>query len=184
MIGRTDVPLSEQGMKQVNRLGQHLASEDFDRILCSDLKRTRSTAEAIAASRELDVEYMPDLREIHFGEMEGLGVHEMAGKFPSFDWWADGDFDKVAPGGESMLAVIGRVNAVLSTLDLEGQERVFIVSHGALLRVLFCVMLGMGPRYVRRFRLDVASVSVIETSQRGAALALLNDTHHLDGLAS
>lgn len=184
MIGTTNVPLNEQGVKQAQCLGRRLASQGFDRMLCSDLQRARSTAEAIVANRELNVEYTPDLREIHFGEMEGLGIREMTDKYPSFDWWADGDFDKTTLGGESMHAVVGRVNATLSTLDLEGEERVLIVSHGALLRVLFCVMLGMGPRYLRRFRLDVASVSTMETFQQGAALTLLNDTHHLDGLAS
>ena len=139
---------------------------------------------SIGRARYNTVRREVDSGEIHFGDMEGLGVHEMASKYPSFDWWSDGDFEKVAPGGESMHAVIGRVNAVLSSLALESQEQVLIVSHGALLRAMFCVILGMGPRYLRRFRLDVASVSVIEKSQRGAALVLLNDTHHLNGLTS
>jgi hypothetical protein len=44
-------------------------------------------------------------------------------------------------------------------------------------------MLGLEPKMWRRLRMDVAAVSILETSHRhhgGTALALLNDTHHLN----
>jgi broad specificity phosphatase PhoE len=182
--GRTDVPLNERGLKQVKCLHERLAPERFDRVLASDLKRTRTTAEAIVSGRGLAVEYTPYLREINFGQMEGLSVHNLAGKSIDFDWWVDGNFAKSPPGGESMNDVVARANVVLDMLkEPEGAKHILVVSHGAVLRVLFCLMLGMEPKYLRRFRLDVASVSVIEMLRHGAALALLNDTHHLDGLA-
>lgn len=182
--GRTDVPLNERGLKQVQRLRERLASERFDRVLASDLRRARTTAEAIVSGRGLAVEYIPYLREINFGQMEGLSVHDPAVRLFDFDWWADGNFAKAPPGGESMNDVVARVNVVLDMLkETSDGSHVLIVAHGAVLRVLFCQMLGIEPKYLRRFRLDVASVSVIETMRHGAALALLNDTHHLDGLA-
>ena len=48
---------------------------------------------------------------------------------------------------------------------------------------MMLTMLDMKPYFMHRFRLDLASLSIMEKGPRGTSLALLNDTHHLNGLA-
>jgi broad specificity phosphatase PhoE len=71
--------------------------------------------------------------------------------------------------------------------DLRGRhsdnQAVGLVSHGGTLSMLVCSVLGLPPRRPQPFRLSNASLSVLEFRPRGPVLTLLNDTHHLDGLA-
>jgi len=68
---RTDLPLTTTGVTQAEALAGHFAANgvSFDRILSGDLKRTRRTAEAIAAGQR--IETAPFLTEIDHGPDEG-----------------------------------------------------------------------------------------------------------------
>ncbi len=70
--GHSDPELNTQGWMQVAALAQQLSAEPIDTVYSSDLRRARSTAEAIAAVRELPRCLRPALREIDFGQWEGL----------------------------------------------------------------------------------------------------------------
>lgn len=71
---RTDLPLSQSGQQQADALARHFAETQamFSRIVTSPLKRTRQTAEAIAAAQTEapDIETAPFLREIDYGPDE------------------------------------------------------------------------------------------------------------------
>ncbi|GAI13669.1 unnamed protein product [marine sediment metagenome] len=45
---------------------------------------------------------------------------------------------------------------------------------------MVCNLLGIGLEHWRQMRLDLASVSIVETYPQGAILSLLNDTSHLE----
>ena len=66
-----DTPLSERGVKQVERVAQRLASAGVERILTSDHVRTRATAEAIHTATGAPIEIEPLLRERNFGIHRG-----------------------------------------------------------------------------------------------------------------
>ncbi|WP_300375486.1 histidine phosphatase family protein [Henriciella sp.] len=71
---RTDLPLSRSGQEQADALAKHFSSMQtaFSRIVTSPLKRTRQTAETIAAAQPSapDLETAPFLREIDYGPDE------------------------------------------------------------------------------------------------------------------
>src|SRR5207244_1907785 len=76
LSGWTDSHLSPRGEAQVelpaphfNRAPGHAAA-----IYASPLVRTRRTAEAIARLTGHRLIFDPDLREMHFGELEGLTI--------------------------------------------------------------------------------------------------------------
>jgi probable phosphoglycerate mutase len=68
---RTDLPLTAVGVAQAEALARHFAANgvSFDRVLSGELKRTRSTAEAIAGDQP--IEAAPFLTEIDHGPDEG-----------------------------------------------------------------------------------------------------------------
>jgi broad specificity phosphatase PhoE len=45
-----------------------------------------------------------------------------------------------------------------------------------------CHLLGITQDHWRQIRLDNASLSIVDTYQRGAIISLLNDTSHLRGI--
>jgi broad specificity phosphatase PhoE len=81
--GRTDVPLDAEGLAQARALAAHLSRERFSISLSSDLSRAADTAEAIGASCGVLVEPEPRLREMRFGEWEGLTWNEIVAPPPA-----------------------------------------------------------------------------------------------------
>ncbi len=181
-LGHTDVPLNKHGLCQAERLKRRLAGVPIVAAFSSDLARSRATAETIAGPRGLHVECVEALREMDFGPLEGLNAGEVGERFPQFYSRVNDGVDEVIPGGESLHQLAGRVGGFLSTLPgvREDAEKVLVVSHGGTLRVMICLLLGLEIRYWWRIRLDLASVTVVETYAEGAVLTLLNDTHHLE----
>src|SRR2546427_11702585 len=66
--GQSDSPLTGRGRRQAAAVADELAKVKFDRIVSSDLARSRDTAEVIAKRRGIPVEVVKDLREIDVGE--------------------------------------------------------------------------------------------------------------------
>lgn len=70
--GVSDSPVTELGHRQIAAVAAHLARERFDLVLCSDLQRTRTTADGILAALEPQppIEFTELLREWNFGSHE------------------------------------------------------------------------------------------------------------------
>jgi probable phosphoglycerate mutase len=130
--GWAPTPLSERGREQATRVGEHLAARyEFDRIVASDLRRTRETAELIGRAGvgpEPTVERR--WRERDFGVYQGLSYETMFSEYPEFAVGQSGEAALAATPerGESMLDLRERV---LTALDaLAHDETVLVVTHG------------------------------------------------------
>ena len=179
--GRTDVRLSDVGLRQVERLGDRLASEDISIVYSSNLCRALQTAEVIASRHELGVIACHELREIDFGSVEGLTYGEISQKHPDLvRSWFSWDFSFRFPDGESIADVNNRVIWVLHRLEEHAKEETIVVTaHSGVLRLLICNLLGIELWHWRQIRLDLASLSVVETYSEAIILSLLNDVSHL-----
>src|SRR5207247_4078114 len=71
--GQTDSPLTARGRKQAAAVAEELAQVKFDRIVSSDLSRTRDTAEGIAKRQGKRVQIVPVSREIVVCDRTGTG---------------------------------------------------------------------------------------------------------------
>ena len=179
--GHTDVRLSAVGIRQAERLRHRLATEKMDAIYSSDLSRASVTAEIIASGRHSEVITCAELREINFGELEGLTFAEVSRLYPEVaKLWVERSPKLKYPGGESIEEFSNRVSQFLSRLEKHTpQETILIVAHSASLRILVSYLMGLELRHWRQLRLDLASLSVLDTYPQGAILNLLNDTSHL-----
>lgn len=84
------------------------------------------------------------------------------------------------PGGESVDELNTRVIKFLDKLKKHSEDQtILVVAHSAPLRLIICHLLGVELWRWRQFRLDLASLSILETYPQGAILSLLNDTSHL-----
>ena len=81
LIGLTDLPLSEGGSQQAAQLTARLAGEGIDSIYASDLQRAAQTAAAIGDGCGVRPQADPRLREMDFGEWEGLTFPDLERQF-------------------------------------------------------------------------------------------------------
>ncbi len=179
--GYTDVALSEAGLRQVEKLRNGLAGEPIDAVYTSDLQRALVTAEVISAGRDLNITACPELREVNYGECEGLTVQEIAQRCPEVaELVRNFNLRLAFPGGESFAGFIDRTVKFLDRLDKhESSETILIVSHSGPLRTLTCHLLGISQSCWWQLRFDNASLSIVDVRPRGAVLIRLNDISHL-----
>lgn len=179
--GQIDVPLSDVGRQQAAALAQYLAQEKIDVIYASDLQRAAETAQHIAASHSLPVLTDPRLREISFGEWEGLTHAEIRERYSeALDSWLDAPMDNAPPAGETMTQVAERVRPLLDAMIQAHQEQTVLwATHGGLLRILLCLLLDLPLSSHWKLRMDNAALSEVAIYDKGAILNCMNTTYHL-----
>lgn len=179
--GKTDVELSDAGIKQSEQLRDRLAKEKINAVYSSTLKRARTTAEVIAAKHGLNVQPCQELDECNFGYAEGLTFMEIQNLHPELAKALDG-FDNIVqfPGGESFSDFEKRVRGFLTRLaDHKDKDTIVIVAHGGTLLLIICHLLEIGVKHWRKMRLELASISIVDTYPKGVILNSLNDISHL-----
>jgi broad specificity phosphatase PhoE len=179
--GKTDVELSEAGIKQSEQLRDRLAKERVNVVYSSTLKRARTTAEIIAIKHGLTVQPCRELDECNFGYAEGLTFAEIQNLHPELAKALNGfDTPIQFPGGESFGNFEKRVKGFLNRLaNHEDKDTIVIVAHGGSLQLIICHLLGIGVKHWRKMRLGLASISVLDTYPKGVILSSLNDVSHL-----
>ncbi len=183
--GSSDVELSPLGCQQVTRLRERLAGQPIESVYCSDLKRARVTAEMLVDGRNLAPIPSPELREVDYGECEGLTFSQIKERYPHV---AEGVYAPEKglefPGGESFAAMVERITRFKDRLARHAPaDNILIVSHSGPLRSLICSLLGISQGCWRQLRIDNASLSIVDTyPPRAAILSLLNGTSHLKDL--
>ena len=179
--GYSDVELSAAGYRQVERLRDRLANEQIDAVYSSVVKRALVTAEVISSGRKVDIVTCSELREMNYGDAEGLTFEEISRHHPELaESITNFSLELSFPGGESFKGFIARTIKFLNRLNKHAAEQtILIVSHGGALKVLVYDLLGIGQSHWEKFRFDNASLSIIDTYSQIAILSLLNDTSHL-----
>jgi len=180
--GQLDPPLSDEGRRQAAQLGRRLAGRRFAALYSSDLKRATETSKAIGKTVGLEPTPMAELREIYLGEWEGLRTEELADRFPKAwaAWAEEPDWDLV-PGGEGSSAFESRVKATMDAIfqrHVDGD--VLVVTHGGVIQIALHHVVGRPGRGIFPFRIQNASVSVIEKRNGRLVVSGVNDIGHLE----
>jgi broad specificity phosphatase PhoE len=169
--GGTDVPLSETGRRQAERLRERVARYDFTLVLTSPLSRARDTSELAGLGERAQIE--PDLRELDYGSYEGLTTDEIRERRPAWSVWRDG-----SPGGETPDDAGERADRVIARVDA-GADTAALVAHGHVLRILAARWIEQDPRLGGRLWLGTAAVCELGYERERRAIWLWNDQHHL-----
>jgi alpha-ribazole phosphatase/probable phosphoglycerate mutase len=140
--GHSDPDLNAKGRTQLTSLAQQLSREPIDTVYSSDLRRASRTAQAIAVSRAIPQVVRPALREIDFGQWEGLRWEWIARMDPEYArMWVERYPHLPAPSGESFQAFEARVLEEVDHLLASNRGPIAVVTHGGVLRVVlrhFC----------------------------------------------
>ena len=136
--GQTDIPLMDIGRTQAQRAGEYLANnEAIEALYCSDLSRTKETAEIVGKAVSLIPICDPRLREIAFGEWEGLTFTQVYEKYQEeFNDWYNNTFKTKVPGGETFNQVIDRSMEAVKEILAKHKGTVAIVTHVGVIKAI------------------------------------------------
>ena len=187
LAGAIDPPLTDRGVRQSEALARACTKFDLTAIYVSSFLRARSTAAPIASACKLEPVVDDGLREIAYGEWEGITEADLQEKHSTrFSAWASDPALHSPPGGESAFAVASRALAVFVRAQKEHPTGIVaFVSHKATIRVLECALVGVPiGRFRERFACPTASVTTFEFGERGTTLVGLGDVRHLEAIAT
>ncbi|MFK7699232.1 alpha-ribazole phosphatase family protein [Pseudomonas caspiana] len=145
MRGSLDDALTENGWAQMRTAVAQAGP--WDRIVSSPLQRCARFAEELAERLALPLSLEPGLQELHFGDWEGRSAAQLMetdaeglGLF-----WND-PYGFTPPNGEPVIEFSARVLAAVEQLhQAYAGERVLLISHGGVMRLLLAKARGL-PR--------------------------------------
>lgn len=136
-VGHTDVPLSEEGVAQLQNLKDEIDYPCVSAVFTSPLQRAMESARLLYPSQEPLV--IPDLIEYNFGEFEMCTAKELE-KNDSFARWLQGNVHTGIPFGESNGEFAHRVcsafEKIVEGLIKTGTEQAAIVTHAGVIMTL------------------------------------------------
>ena len=140
--GATDIPLNENGEALAIATCEGMKEIPLDLIFTSPLKRAYRTAELVRGEREIPIIIDERIREICFGDYEGLISKSEGYTIPDPDFkyfFTKTECYKTPPNGEPIEELLARTGAFLEELknreDLK-DKTILISSHGAAVRAL------------------------------------------------
>ncbi|MBA1837319.1 bifunctional RNase H/acid phosphatase [Corynebacterium sp. zg912] len=178
--GTSEPELTDTGRDQARRATEALRKFGrIDAIVASPQARAQGTARIAAGALGLDIATEEGLREMAFGDFEGLtrdeAVTEDAAAFE--EWQASPN--NAPPGGESLTALHRRVSRTRLKLQerYEGQT-VLVVTHMTPVKSFIRQGLGANADMFKHLFLDLASISVVDFYGDYGVVRCVNDVAH------
>lgn len=180
--GHLNSALNQEGMAQAQALGERLAGERFDVLLCSDLGRALQTAGVIAMRTGHEIVVEPRLRERCMGIFQGLTRDEAQMRHPDeYARFRAPDPDYVIPEGESVRQFFERCVACFA--ELAGRHAgltLATVTHGGVLAMLYRHANAMPLDAARDFTLHNTGVNRFRHRHGAWQLQRWGDIDHLE----
>jgi probable phosphoglycerate mutase len=180
--GVSDIDLTPEGLAQAERFALWAAGTGLAAVVSSDLRRAVLSAQPSARAAGKDLRVVPSLREVGFGQGEGLTADEMHSLFPErLAAFYRQPASNPLPGGENGHVACER--AMQSLLDLAHEfpgKEVLVVTHSTLLRLVVARVLGVPLDEYRRAMPVVASMSVTTVELPSDWDTLRNAPRHHD----
>ncbi len=176
-----DAPLNDTGVKQARAIGHYLSSIPINRIISSNLKRSKQTAQVVAGSFGLDIESHADLDEMNFGILEGRPISEIKNELESLhNRWKSGNVEYAMEQGESPSTVLNRAGSrAQSIIKNNESSHLLFVLHGRLLRILLSDWLNYGLKNMHRIPHTNGALYHVQWNGKGFEEKFLNMTDHL-----
>lgn len=178
IVQRPDIPLSERGIAQAERLARRLATAGITGILSSDLARAAMTAEHLARVTDLPIAFEPLLHERNFGDIRGIAYADLG--FDPFDP------DYAPPNGESWEVFHARVDRAwtrVREVAAATPGHLAVVTHGLVCKSLAGRHLALPDGAGVPERWENTSVTIVD-ARAPWRVRLLNCCAHLDDLTA
>lgn len=132
--GRSDPPLNETGVAQAIAAGERLKGITFDAVYASPLQRAVMTASLISGVPEEQIITDSRVIEVDFGRYEGCKYYGMGPAMTAY--WACPELFPAPKTVETIPQMVARAHSFVEDLKQQPYERVLLVCHGGIMRVL------------------------------------------------
>lgn len=180
--GCMDIALSKEGILQAEYVKKRF-DKSFHCIYTSPLKRALQTAHIISQSTGTSIVVSKELREINFGEWEGLTINEIKDKYPrEFNNWKTDEISADLVGGDLSLknASVRARNEILRIVSENKGKKIIIVAHGGIIKAGLLGIFHWKMTMYHKLALGNTSVSRLSFDEDlNPSLVTLNDTSHL-----
>lgn len=181
--GSIDDPLSSTGWEQMQVCIEQALSLGFqwDRIISSPMRRCQAFAEQAAQQLQRPLTVIEPLKELSFGDLEGMHPKEAWDQYPDLlsNLWND-PVTYTPPNGESFGDFALRVKQAMERLFHDfGGQRLLLVVHGGVVRAALHNLLKIAPSATFRFDIPYASLTRFQVYNNGdntfeAVLSFMN----------
>jgi broad specificity phosphatase PhoE len=163
VTGQLDPPLADAGRSAIQRLLESSPPAP-NRLVSSDLRRARESAEILARHWGVAVEVEPRLCELSFGTWEGRTWEEIAEQDRQrLDDWMARWWEFRAPGGESFHDLRRRAAACAAEwLAVKDADTICVVAHAGSIRAILIELLCIEPQRAFDFPCECGRVTVLE----------------------
>ena len=147
LLGRVELPLTEEGESECKRWGQTLAGGSLKRLLHASDELCARTAAIVAAECDVPIKISDDLVEVDFGLWTGLTEAQLKGRYPSaYEELGEAPLNVVPPNGEALQAAAERIGAVVDKLRTRnGQGTAGLILRPAAFALALGLLSGGGP---------------------------------------
>ena len=174
-LGRTDLPLNADGLRQARDLGRWLGAIPFRRVCASPLARAVETAALVSGRPAAAIERIDALVEIDLGAWEGLSLAEVQVRFPGEYEQRGQDLAAYrTPGGESFSEVADRACPALADLARDMPGPLLVVAHMGVNRVVLSRLLGRPLALLLDIPQAYLAVNVLCAGPQGLEVAAVN----------
>lgn len=172
-IGSSNLPLTEQGIKQVKQARLVLSTTPFSRVYVSPLLRCTQSLKEVDIAAESEI--LNELSEINFGDWEGQDYNALLNNFPNqLESWQQQPDTFCFPGGDSIADFHHRMARLADALNSEDFENMLIITHGGVIRHLICRFLKLPFTSYLLFDVKPGSIAKVKLFSQGGILCGLN----------
>jgi broad specificity phosphatase PhoE len=174
--GALDGGLSPRGCAEAAELAAALEAAQLGALYTSPFPRALETAAAVGGRAGLRPVVDDRLREIDFGEVEGLRYDELEAARPElFEAWLQAPTELAFPGGEAYRELQQRALAALDEIaDRHADGTVCVVTHAGPIRAALAAWLSLPPEAVFRLDQRYGAVNVVDLTEGTITVRLLN----------
>ena len=166
--GRTDLPLTEKGIKQAELVHEQLKHYSFEAVYSSPLQRANITAQIISGRKDVIID--DRLTEADFGNWEGKSKEQFINEDEVLwnNWIADPAVTKAGRTGETAGEVVKRVDSFFKSLRSQFKTgNILVVAHNGVNRFYLAYKLGMHLKDYRKLVQENSTVSMFQLDEEG-----------------
>ena len=150
--------------EQIDKITNYLKDFDIDKIYTTTSSRTKDTVKKLSELKSIEIIEKESLKEISFGDFEGLTFDEIKDKYPNeFQDMIEKGYEYKYPNGESLIDSYNRVCIELDNIISNNDDRtILICSHGGTIRNIITYLISNSYKYHWNFKIDNGSVTILE----------------------
>lgn len=128
IAGSLDIPLSENGIQQVNLLAAELQALEIGKIYAGPSAAAKQTAELLSGNGKIKIKLDDDLKNFDYGLWHGKRIEELKEKQPKlFKLWQDQPQSVCPPNGETVEQLISRVQKVVKRITKKQRAGTIVI---------------------------------------------------------